>query len=75
MKGVLQDPPDDWCEDVGTNGAEEGVRFSFVEHLDSLQWAESGAALCISDLARELVINPNVFPTKIMDGGSVSIWR
>ena len=66
--------PDHGRQDVGTDGAEEGVRLPFVEHLHGLQGAEGGAALSVSHLGgtytyqllRERLVHCTV--TKLISG-------
>ena len=50
---MVLDSPDDWSKDVGTDGADEGVRFSFVEHFNRLQRSQGGAALSVSILEQK----------------------
>ena len=80
---MVLDSPDDWSKDVGTDGADEGVRFSFVEHFNRLQRSQGGAALSVSVLEEKL-INPKMMrstdqylpvPLLQLSGGEDDGWQ
>ena len=47
---MIRSLPHHRCENVRTDGTNEGVRFTFVEHLNSLERSQCRTALSVTNL-------------------------